>query len=85
MIFATLEGTGAIQAVAAQPKSTGGVQLATRARMFAGAVGLILLGCLCPLMGAAGALWALVAAEVVFLLQLLLPAVQTVKRVRSMP
>jgi O-antigen/teichoic acid export membrane protein len=56
VIFAMLEGIGAIQVVAAQTRSTNGARLATRARIVAGAVGLMLLACLCPLAGASGAL-----------------------------
>jgi O-antigen/teichoic acid export membrane protein len=85
VIFAMLEGIGAIQTVAAQTRSTNGARLATRARTLAGSVGLILLACLCPLAGASGALWALVAAETVFLWRLLLPAGQVMNRVRSIP
>lgn len=85
VLFATMEGIGAIQTVAAQTRSADGARLATRSRCWAGAIGILLLLILCPLAGALGALWALVVAETVFLWLLLAPSIHAVKRARSIP
>lgn len=85
VVFATMEGVGAVQAVAVQTRCLRGAHVVTRSRSWAGLVGVVLLAVLAPMFGASGALWALAAAEAVFLWQLLVPVAQTVNRARSMP